>query len=251
MKRLILLTQFLTRLPIPVAVPAEDEDFNKSIVYFPVVGAIIGLLLAGITLVGLKVLDPLTTAVLVVIGEAVITGGLHLDGLADSFDGLYSYRSKERILEIMKDSRIGSNGVLALIGHFLLKVVFMNAVFGKLPIGQVCLLVGIMPVMARMMIVFASWRGRYARPSGMGNYFIGRVSLSQLGLALVISIAIGTLEPISLIALVVLILASELYVRHCRKIIDGMTGDTLGALCEMSSTLYWVVLLVAVKVGLG
>lgn len=247
MKRLILLTQFLTRIPIPMNVSATDEDFNKAIVYFPVVGAIIGVLLYGLATLSNMFLDAFSTAVLIVIFEALITGGLHLDGLADSFDGLYSYRNKERILEIMKDSRIGANGVLALIGIFLLKIVFIAA---ALPLyGPVS--VFLMPVFTRAMIVYASLRSKYARPSGMGNYFIGRVSGYQWAFVMIFSVSLSLIcLPIAAPVFIVLMVFGEWYCWHCKKIIDGMTGDTLGALNELSGLIFWIVLTVIGKVSI-
>ena len=77
--------------------------------------------------IGLALFNPYITAVLVLASEVILTGGLHIDGLGDSFDGLYSYRDKEKILEIMKDSRLGTNGLLAIVIVFLLKVGFLNS----------------------------------------------------------------------------------------------------------------------------
>ena len=121
-KQFILLTQFMTRIPVPVKTEYSEKDFGKSIKYFPVLGLLIGGLLYLTYFIVSKFTDSrLLTAVFIVIAETVITGAIHLDGLADTFDGLFSYRPKDKILEIMKDSRIGTNGAIVLIIYFLLK----------------------------------------------------------------------------------------------------------------------------------
>ena len=100
----------MTRIPIKADVEF-DEEFHKSIVYFPLVGFVIGLISFLIGILALKIFDPFVTSILVVAGEVILTGGLHIDGLGDTFDAIYSNRDKERILEIMKDSRLGTNAL--------------------------------------------------------------------------------------------------------------------------------------------
>ena len=121
MKGFLLLLSFMTRLPMP-NLKYEEEKLGKSMKFFPLVG-IISYLSKNLTVSVL----PLTVIVIILV-DIVITGGLHLDGLADTFDGIFSYRSKQKMLEIMKDSRIGSNGVLALILYFLIKFVLLFSI---------------------------------------------------------------------------------------------------------------------------
>lgn len=245
MKRLLLMIQFLTRLPVPLNLDVETEDFEKGVVYFPVVGMILGVLLFGAAKVLLPYLDPLTLAVILVFFEVLLTGGLHLDGLADSFDGLFSYRDKERMLEIMKDSRIGSNGVLVLIFALLMKTALINSL---LMFGWLLPLV-LMPALSRGMTVFASRFSVYARPSGMGNFFIGKVSNGQLFIGLGVSLGwILLFAPGLWWTLAVLMAATWIWTKLCEGKIGGMTGDTLGANTELMELLFLAMALLTLRI---
>lgn len=246
MKRLVLMLQFLTRLPLPFEVPANQEDFEKGVVYFPVAGMIIGLLMYGLA-VGLQPwMDALMLSVLLMAFEIMLTGGLHLDGLADSFDGLFSYRNKERMLEIMKDSRIGSNGVLVLIVSLILKV----AAIQVLVLSNQLLPLLWYPVLARTTSVMTAWISPYARKEGMGNFFIGKTSAFQWTLCLAQSaVWILIFQPGALVCLLIAHVSAYLFTGFCRSKIDGMTGDTMGANTELQSILLLVISAVMVTLG--
>ena len=233
--------QFMTRIPIPFTLPCESEDFAKGAPLFPAVGWVIGAILfaAAFLLNGME--TPWMTAALLVALEVLITGGLHLDGLADSFDGLYSNRDRDRILEIMKDSRIGSNGVLALIGLLGLKVITLASI----PAVLLPVAVLVMPVAARFNMVFASYIHRPARLQGMGNLFIGQVK--PLGLATgacIYLIPMLFIRPMPVLAIGGTLLAGWMFTHSANRILDGITGDILGALCEISGlafiVLFWM-----------
>ena len=128
-KGFIILLQFMTRIPVPVKVEYDEEKLGKAIKFFPLVGLIIGFFLFTVNFFAGKVTDNRQiTAVIIIMAEILVTGLIHIDGLADTADGLFSYADKERMLEIMKDSRIGTNGTVALILYFLAKTVFLAAV---------------------------------------------------------------------------------------------------------------------------
>lgn len=230
MKRFVLMLQFLTRIPININLEVDEEDFFEGIIYFPLVGLIIGMFVVSSYYLGLKLSGKLLGAVFAVVTEIFITGGLHLDGLADAFDGIYSNRPKDQVLEIMKDSRLGTNGALALIVLLLLKIVLIN----DLTIPNAYPILLLMPVFSRLNVVFASRIAKPARTQGMGNLFIGRVKTRQLITAIIIAV-IPSLVFIRIIPAIGLLIVFALwYVRHISNKIDGMTGDTLGALCELS-----------------
>ena len=130
MKRFIGLLQFMTRIPIKADM-GFDEEFYKSIVYFPLVGFVIGLISFIIGSLAIKIFDPFLTSILIVAGEVILTGGLHIDGLGDTFDAIYSNRDKERMLEIMKDSRLGTNSLLAILFLVLIKVGLLNSIISS------------------------------------------------------------------------------------------------------------------------
>ena len=124
--------QFLTRIHISNETVWKDEEFGKSVIWFPVYGWIIGAFMCLIYFL-LKPLDmPYLTAFLIVLGELFISGGTLADGLMDSSDGLFSGRSRERCLEIMKDSLIGSFGMLSIIIFINLFTLSLGSIDGLL-----------------------------------------------------------------------------------------------------------------------
>lgn len=243
MKRFVLMLQFLTRIPINVNLEVDEEDFFKGVIYFPLVGLIIGMFVVSSYYIGLKLSGKLMGAVFAIVTEIFITGGLHLDGLADAFDGIYSNRPKNQILEIMKDSRLGTNGALALFVLLLLKVVLIN----DLMIPDVYPILLLMPVFSRLNLVLAFRISKPARKQGMGNLFIGRVKTKQLIIAIIITV-IASLIFIRVIPAIGLLMIFALwYIRHISNRIDGMTGDTLGALCELSELVFLIGIIAVVR----
>ena len=222
----------MTRIPVPVKTEYNDRDFGKSIKFFPVLGLLIGLILYLICFIVPGFTDSrLLLAVFLVIAETVITGGIHLDGLADTFDGLFSYRPKDKILEIMKDSRIGTNGAIVLIIYFLLKTFLLAEADIKYII--------IMPVIARLATVTNAGLGTYARKSGMSNAIMDYNSKTDILISLIITSVIcfffaGFKGLISILVCFIFIVYFLFYVT---KKIDGITGDTMGASLEMTSIL--------------
>jgi len=240
MKGLLLLFQFMTRLPMPVKVEYDADEVGKSMKFFPVVGIIIGGILWGAYLVLSRYIDnPYAIASLIVLLEIILTGGLHLDGLADTFDGIFSYRSKHRMLEIMKDSRLGSNGALALIIYFILKISLI------VEVGFAIIL--IMPVIARLNSVVNAAIGPYARATGMGKSIVEHTN----GIGVLISTVLTSLYVyfigwhfgefelgLRLLAIIPLVMLPGAYfAKLMDRKIGGVTGDTLGAVLEMTEIL--------------
>ena len=113
---------FLTIIPVKANIN-DEKDFRDMMLYFPFVALILGILYYIITYISYHYAESsLLSSVLYVVSSIVLTGGLHYDGLADSCDGLFSGRDKDKILEIMQDSRIGTFGVLGIITNVILKL---------------------------------------------------------------------------------------------------------------------------------
>ena len=242
MKRLILMLQFLTKLPLPFEISATEEDFSKGVIYFPVVGLIVGLLMAGV-FYGVSLLsNTMIAAVFTVAFEVFITGGLHLDGLADTFDGLYSYRDKERMLEIMKDSRVGTNGVLILVISLILKIALLYSITEPL------LVIIIMPVVSRCMVVLMAAISKYAREKGMGGFFIEKTTKLQLFIAILITLVVHILKPELLIVSAIVLVLTLIYRYHVYTKIDGITGDVLGCVVELSEVFYLMIYILVLGV---
>ena len=130
MKRFISILQFMTRIPININV-GFDEEFHKTLSYFPLVGLVLGVLELLIGKISLMIFDPFITSLIITLSAVILTGGLHIDGLGDTFDALYSYRDKEKMLEIMKDSRLGTNSLLAVMFLLLFKIGFIYSIINK------------------------------------------------------------------------------------------------------------------------
>lgn len=233
MKRLILLIQFLTRIPINIHLDVKREDLSKAIIYFPIVGYIIGGILSLIYLGFNDYIDQLILVFLIVMIQVIITGGLHIDGLSDTFDGIYSGRKKEKILIIMKDPNVGTFGVLSIFFVIMLKVLLLY----KISNNMLWVLL-LMPVFSRFCVILASYIGNYARENGLGNLFIEQVTKLQLFIG-----TIFTLIPIYFIqeiyiGLILNLIFTIWFVKYISNKIDGITGDTLGAIVEINEVIF-------------
>lgn len=216
--------QFMTRIHISNNTIWKDGEFGKSVVWFPVYGWILGAFMCLIYYL-LKPLDvPYLTAFLIVIGELFLSGGTLADGLMDSSDGLFSGRSRERSLEIMKDSLIGSFGMLSII-------IFINLY--TLSLGSTdALLYPVLiaaPTLGRLNLVISICEYPYARPYGMGKAFA-----TYRGEHAVAGAVVLALLPALYFGFTYLILAGAavllgLYLnRWIVRKIGGTTGDTYG-----------------------
>ena len=247
MKRFIGILQFLTRIPIRIDI-GFDEEFHKTMYYFPLVGFVLGILYFIIGLASSFLFDSYITSVNVLIGAVVLTGGLHLDGVGDTFDGIYSYRDKERILEIMKDSRLGTNAMLSILFLILIKLGLIYAIVES---GYLYNLI-FMPVFARMAIVIASYKSVTPRKKGMGNVFIGKPTLGMILVGLVYTLIfigficsvlfnLSTINIIKIILFIpVMIIFTRCFVKYIYSKIDGITGDILGCTSELVEVLYLI-----------
>lgn len=223
--------RFLTVLPVPGLPPMTAAAVPRAIPAFPLVGAVIGALLVAVGLLAGALWDDWVRAVAIVVAWGVITGGLHLDGLSDTFDAVMSWRPRERKLEIMKDSRIGAMGALALIALLALKVAWLHSLGASwLPA------VALAPVLGRWADTYGIFWHPAAREGGLGRDFQAQVRQRDFWLAsastLALALALGGVRGLLAFALVAL--ASHLLARWWVHVLGGLTGDTYGALCEIA-----------------
>ena len=231
-KGFIILLQFMTRIPVPVKVEYDEEKLGRAVKFFPLAGLIIGLFLFAVNFLAGKVIDNRQiTAVIIIMAEILITGLIHIDGLADTADGLFSYADKERMLEIMKDSRIGTNGTVALILYFLSKIVFLAAVKPEYIL--------LYPIISRMSTSINAGLGEYARKKGMSNGIIEKNGKKDVAVSIVITavLSIGILRLKGLIVLALAILFILFFMENVKRKIGGITGDTMGASLELTAIL--------------
>lgn len=228
MTRFLMAIQTLTRLPIR-EIDWNEVDYGKASLYFPLVGLIVGVHLYLLYLVSNMFFPPIVMAAILLIGNILLTGGIHLDGFMDTVDGVFSGRSKERKLEIMKDSRVGANAVVGLFSLLLLK--FTLLLYLPIELWQgLPLMVGI----GRWVMVYSFFRFPYARPEGLGRAHQQYTTrLEFFGALATISLAAFLLWKVQgLIALLVCTLIAHFLASRLCKAIGGLTGDTYGALGE-------------------
>ncbi|MCM8812552.1 MAG: adenosylcobinamide-GDP ribazoletransferase [Candidatus Omnitrophica bacterium] len=222
--------QFLTIIPVRLPGRLSPSRLGKSLHFFPVVGAGIGILLA--TAAGIFYLAPAApAAALTVILSVLVHGGLHLDGFADTCDGLAGGRDAAAALAIMRDSRIGAMGAAAISGLLLLKW----AVLVSLPVLLVGKALFCMALFSRWAQVLACVGTRYPRAEGRAQAFIAAAGWPQAvaGGAAVILIFAAVLGHAGL-AVFGLSVAAVLAVKYyIQRRIGGMTGDTIGAVNEI------------------
>jgi len=216
----------LTRLPAPHLKGFQEDWLARSAPYFPVVGLIVGLLAAAVHRLAAFLWPEPVPAVLTLAATAWLTGGLHEDGWADLFDGLAAPR--ERMLEAMKDSRIGSTGALALV---LLLLGKLGGIV-LLPAPRVTAALVAAHVLSRWSSLPLLWKLPYARPEGgMAHALAGGVSGARLlsGTLVAVLLVAGALRWTSLPALTVTVIATLAAGLFFRRRLGGITGDCLGA----------------------
>ncbi|MDN6110404.1 MAG: adenosylcobinamide-GDP ribazoletransferase [Enterobacterales bacterium] len=240
MKLFLATLQFMTRIPVPARWTdnLDMNDYAKGVVYFPFVGLIVGLLSALAFAVVLPVYGPLLAAVAAVLATTLVTGAFHLDGLADTCDGIFSARPRERILEIMRDSRIGSNGALALIFVILARVAI---IYQLTQTGHnVYTLLVAAPALSRALLPVLMYQQKYARENGMGNLYIGKIGGQHYAIALIIGLlmTLGFANWHGGLAAIITYLFALLYRGFINKRIGGQTGDTIGAGNELFGLIF-------------
>ncbi len=248
MKNFILTLQFLTRIPINADLKATEEDFAKGVVYFPIVGMIIGGFQLLVLYAASMLLGGLFPVVCCLLAGTAITGGFHVDGLADTCDGIFSSRTRDRMLEIMKDSRIGSNGTIAIIFDYMLRLALLSMLSGK----AFYLAVLLSPVAAKTLVVLLMKTSVYARSGpGLGGLYLEKQTVGRTTSAAVIGLLIITgfmglwgMAALGLCAVICFLYRSFIYSK-----LQGMTGDTLGAANELLEVCF--ILAVAIMAGRG
>jgi len=226
-RRFFIAVQFLTRLPVPRVLDSSESELGKAAAFFPLVGVLVGGG-AALVFVLLQRVLPVPASVLCALAFAAsITNGFHEDGLADTFDGFGGGWTKDRVLEIMRDSRIGTYGALALIFLVLGKLNFLSS----LPRGQIWRWLIIAHTAARWTILpLCAWLP-YARAEGQGKLVAKQVGALEILTATAALLVAFQLLPwrAALAALLVTNLVTLLSGLYFRARLQGITGDCLGA----------------------
>lgn len=240
-KRIILMIQFLTRIPIRTTLDVTEEDFGKGLAFAPFIGLIIGVLLYLVYLVVRNTFPIYLTATVIVVCYLILSGGIHMDGLGDTFDGVFSGRPKEKVMEIMKDSCTGTFGVLALISVILLDVFLLNML---IPLSDGIIII-VFPILGRMGCLIGAGAFDYARKDGLAKSFVHHCGKNEIVIGLVITLVSVVLVMASfsfLIFVAISLIISYLLNLYFSKKLSGVTGDTIGAVCELSQMLFLMVI---------
>lgn len=245
MKKLIYALRFMTIIPIPWKEGENMKQVARSISFFPIVGLIIGLSNWGVYYLSDKIFSPVFTSVAVVVWWIFVTGGLHLDGLGDTADGIWGGTSREKRLEIMKDSRSGIFGVLTLISFLLLKTAGLYELF-SLHNKNIPFVIISIPIIGRWVSVFSIYFFKTARSEGLGYFFKENIGLKELTLSLILTMGILYYFTgiAGLVSLIIVTFFSALASLFFKSKLGGLSGDIYGALCELSELLSLILLLI-------
>ncbi len=222
--------QFLTLAPIRRGF--DSRQVGQATAFFPLVGLVIGGILLGLNyLLGL-VLPPSLVRVFILAALVVSSGGLHLDGLADTFDGMAGHRTSEQRLQIMRDSRIGGFGAMALALFLLIEYLALAA----LPADHLRYALLAAPVISRWAMVDAILAYPYARADGLGTPFKNHVTWLQFWIAtfITLAVAVGFFRIAGLVVMAFAWLVFTLAAQYFRSQLKGLTGDTYGAINEIA-----------------
>lgn len=261
MKKILLAFQFLTIVPVKDPGEVSDRNMGSTTVLFPLVGLAEGIVLSVSASLFLKVFPTELTNALLVLILAVLNGGLHLDGLSDTFDAVASRADREKKLLIMKDSTVGPMGVIAIVMTLLLKYVLLNAVYFHSVEPAYLAAVISLPVMSRWAMVTAACYSSRARNDGLGRLFVDHTGKRELlqataaaalfaALACMMNGQYSQLMFYMMFAMPVLFAFSYGAVWFFKKNFGGMTGDSFGAVNELAVLVFLLIVVVnSAKLG--
>ncbi len=248
----ILACQFFTRIPIPLMIPFEGQRLRKGTLFLPIIGCILGILLWLFALCTQQLLPDRIAAALTLIFCVYLTGGLHLDGLIDTADGVYSQRQGEKMLTIITDSRIGAFGALAVI---LLLILKFNLIYTLFENNAITPLIALTMIWSRWILIWVIVNQPYYTPeNGIGSLYEGLTQkdvyfcfLQTLLLSLAITFfsALPIFQTLVLLStlFIVNIVTALLVSRQLKKQLGGLTGDVYGAINELCEVMGLLVLI--------
>lgn len=249
-KNFITALQFLTIVRVKKDSEVEEGDLAKSVAYFPLIGFLIGVLLVNADRVFALIALPQTIATFLLIYLSVlVTRALHIDGLADTLDGLMGGRDRSSRLAIMKDSRLGTAGALGIVFVLFMKYLCLNNLFEGDRIAALL----VAPVTARWAQTLMVFNANYGREEGMGKVFVGHLRSSGLAAATAVAVGLSAFVIVRLDAHSVLlffivmcgvVLLTFLGKRYLVRKLGGVTGDAIGAMSELNEALVFLLFVI-------
>lgn len=238
LKNFITALQFLTVITVSKDQEADESDLARSMVFFPFVGLLIGLLLVWADRALLLFFPDTITNIFLLVIAMLVTRALHIDGLADSIDGIMGGKDRESRLAIMRDSRIGTAGVLGIVFVLLIRYVCLNNLFDDYKAAALLTA----PAFGRWSQMLMMFQANYGREDGLGRAFVGHVRLGGLTAASVIALGIsayvivqdGRTAVLAVAIPLLIALFTVLWRWYVVRRIGGVTGDAVGAASEMN-----------------
>jgi adenosylcobinamide-GDP ribazoletransferase len=244
--------QLLTSIPIPLKRELSPAQLGRATAYFPLVGLIIGGILAGLNWLLCLILPSSVTNILLIVTLVIITGALHLDGFADTCDGIAGHKSVEERWKVMHDSRTGAFGVVGIALLLIAKFVALDSIPTTVMTGALL----IVPVIGRWAMVYAIFAFRYARPQGLGTAYKNATGKVQIIVATLITLAIaGALYPLLAYAGFLVVggiwIVATMMGFYFRYKFAGQTGDTYGATNEVAEVMGLIILTIVFTAAPG
>lgn len=248
---LLVAIQFLTRLPVPPFIHYNPQWLHQSSRHFPAVGLLVGLLCAGVFWLGSILFTPLVAAVISTVFGIRLTGGFHEDGLADSCDGLGGGLTRERTLTIMKDSRLGTYGVLGLVSALLLKVTLLASM--PLSVAIIALIIGhtASRLLCISLLALLPYGGEieHAKAKPMAQQLTPLQEVLSSGWLILAGVLVTIIFPNTmhqiglnqwLLTLLLALIATDYMRRLLYRRLEGYTGDGLGATQQVSEVAIYI-----------
>jgi adenosylcobinamide-GDP ribazoletransferase len=245
--------QFFTRLPIPGWVGFEASWLQHASRYFPLVGSVVAAIAAGVYYAAALVLPAPVAAVLSTAASIYITGAFHEDGFADTCDGLGGGMTKERALEIMKDSRVGAYGAIGIVCMLASKLTALAMLPPRVAVGALF----VAHPLSRLAATALIWKLDYVRGEGKAKPLAQQMTANEFAIAALTCVlpaacvlAAGWIAPVAILAAALASTAAapwlgRLFVRR----LGGYTGDCLGAVQQLAEALAYVAVLATLGHG--
>lgn len=262
MKRFLLAFQFLTIIPISKTATFSEDDLGRSSSCFVIIGFFQGMLLIASDYILGRVFHPDLVTGLILLVLVLSNGGLHLDGLADTFDAMAAKSEgnkeadRQKRLSIMKDSNVGSFGVIAIVFALALKYLSLKSLSNLLPFTYYTSLL-LMPMLSKWAMVISMFQGKPARQEGLGRIFIDKTGFKEVAIStmtLLLIMALILLSPsrymslnqhlFYLLLLILLYFFCKIMVLLFNRRFGGLNGDTLGAISEITEIIFLLMVLV-------
>jgi len=245
--------QFFTRLPIPAWVGFEASWLQHASRYFPLVGCVVGAIAAAVYLAAALVLPAPVAAVLSTAASIYLTGAFHEDGFADTCDGLGGGLTRERVLEIMKDSRIGAYGAIGIVCMLAAKLTALAMLPPRVAVGALLLAHPLSRLAAASLI----WKLDYVRAEGKAKPLAQQMTTAEFAIAMLtallpapVLLAAGWIAPGAVLAALLAALLATIWLGYkLHKRLGGYTGDGLGAVQQVAEALIYIAVLATLGHG--